>query len=128
MLPIYICLKNLWTERTIIRTNDKLPYIVPWSLVVSETREIVSPVQNACDTVRDKNCELSRAIDIAAKQLIQATSDNNQHLLMILKGTIEAAINGGIIVYQKVQLYTDVKILIFRHFSHLIMFQNFPLK
>uniref|UniRef100_A0A914XB44 DOCKER domain-containing protein n=1 Tax=Plectus sambesii TaxID=2011161 RepID=A0A914XB44_9BILA len=94
--------QNLWTERTTLKTRAALPTIVPWSEVVSEKTELVSPVQTACECVRDKNAELRRAMDACMRQMVDQDQNSlfSQHLLMILKGTIEAAVNGGIIVYQ----------------------------
>jgi hypothetical protein len=77
--------------------------------VASEKTELVSPVQTACECVRDKNTELRRAMDACSRQASDQDQRSffSQHLLMILKGTIEAAVNGGIIVYQTVILLAN---------------------
>ncbi len=52
--------------------------------------------------MREKNKQLSRLLEEYGKNLTLHGTASDQTLLMVLKGTIEAAVNGGIAKYEQV--------------------------
>lgn len=87
--------KNLWVRRYLLKTKKQLPDILPWTEVVSQEDEEVSPINHAIETISAMNLELTRLI-LGYKN--EPTSQINP-LTMRLQGVIDAAVNGGVSVY-----------------------------
>ena len=89
--------KTLWIERSTLNCSSQFPGILKWFEVVSTDASLVNPAQFACETVQQKNADLGRF-------LREFTSDQTKDLrpfTMILTGTIDAAVNGGINKYRE---------------------------
>ncbi|XP_043244747.1 dedicator of cytokinesis protein 3-like [Amphibalanus amphitrite] len=90
--------KTLWLERTTLQTEAPLPGILRWFPVTSSRREMVSPIQHACETVQTANRQLRQLI---AQHSAPGAPDNVSPLSMRLQGMIDAAVNGGIANFQE---------------------------
>jgi len=89
--------KTLWIERSTLNCASQFPGILKWFEVVSVDVTLVNPAQFACETVQQKNLDLGRFVR-------EFTSDRTKDLrpfTMILSGTIDAAVNGGINKYRE---------------------------
>ena len=87
----------LWIERTILRTSYQFPGILRWFPVVQSQVMELSPLENAIETMQNTNREL--------KNVVQEHLSNSpialQPLSMKLNGIIDAAVMGGIAMYEK---------------------------
>ncbi|XP_074646963.1 dedicator of cytokinesis protein 3-like isoform X4 [Tubulanus polymorphus] len=91
--------KTLCLERTKLVLADKLPNILRYCEVKSIQIETLSPIETAIESVHLKNIELK---DMTLSY--QLTPDRNSSLnplTIILKGVIDAAVNGGMENYEK---------------------------
>ena len=89
---------TLWIERATMNTEFSFPGKLRWCEVHSVERVELSPIENAVDTMKTKNKELSTLI-------AQHSSDpklNYNNLSMVLNGTIDAAVMGGYANYEKI--------------------------
>uniref|UniRef100_A0A182ID12 Signaling protein n=1 Tax=Anopheles arabiensis TaxID=7173 RepID=A0A182ID12_ANOAR len=84
-------------ERTIMRTTDPLPGILRWFPVKSTETIMISPIEMAIETVDAKN----RAI----RELVLEHQNDPRipvhSLSAIIKGVVDAAINGGLPIYEE---------------------------
>ncbi|MCL4132478.1 UNVERIFIED_CONTAM: hypothetical protein GTU68_029436, partial [Idotea baltica] len=88
--------KSLWIERVLYTTECELPGILKWFEVVSQQTEQVCPPQYACETVL-ANIHQIRQMTAHYKTF---PKKNIQPFTMLLQGSIDAAVNGGITKYQ----------------------------
>jgi len=89
---------TLWIEKTLMTTEYTFPGKLRWFEIKSLTTSEISPLQNAVDTLREKNRDLNSLI----KRHRADHSLNPSPLSMLLNGVIDAAVMGGIAVYEKV--------------------------
>ena len=89
--------KTRGIERTTLTTSSNFPGILKWFEVTSTTVSLLSPVVFACETVRQKNSDLSRFL----QDFSLDSSKDLRPFTMILLGTIDAAVNGGINKYRE---------------------------
>ena len=93
----------LWIERTILRTSYQFPGILRWFPVVQSQVIELSPLENAIETMQNTNREL--------KNVVQEHLSNSpvalQPLSMKLNGIIDAAVMGGIAMYEKA-FFSDI--------------------
>jgi len=90
--------EDLWIRNTYFTTADILPGVRRRVEVVESRIVEVSPIQNAVNSVSAKNEELKEMI------LKYATRDENVNInpfSMVLNGVIDAAVSGGVSMYQK---------------------------
>ncbi|XP_035891382.1 dedicator of cytokinesis protein 2 isoform X3 [Anopheles stephensi] len=84
-------------ERTIMRTTDPLPGILRWFPVKSSETIMISPIEMAIETVDAKN----RAI----RELVLEHQNDPRipvhSLSAVIKGVVDAAINGGLPIYEE---------------------------
>ncbi|XP_055530559.1 dedicator of cytokinesis protein 1 isoform X2 [Wyeomyia smithii] len=90
---------NTSYERTILRTTDALPGILRWFPVKSSETVMlkISPIEMAIETVEAKNrCIRELVIEHQADPNIPIHS-----LSAIINGVVDAAVNGGIPIYEE---------------------------
>ncbi|XP_011679069.1 dedicator of cytokinesis protein 4 isoform X5 [Strongylocentrotus purpuratus] len=92
--------KTLWVERTFMTTGSPLPGLLSWSEIVKTVVEEIRPIANAVNVMREKNTSMQ--VQIQGHRAHR--NSNINPLSMVLQGTIEAAVQGGIKVYQDVFL------------------------
>ena len=90
--------QTLCIERTLLRTSFKLPGILRWFEVIDSTTKTLSPIETAIDAMEKKN----REIQFLTAQFVTEKVNNVKTLSMVLNGTIDAAVQGGIKKYQEV--------------------------
>ncbi|XP_052772351.1 dedicator of cytokinesis protein 1-like isoform X4 [Mya arenaria] len=83
---------NIWQEKTNLITGSTLPGILCWFPVTETFVYKVSPIETAIETLTSSNKKLSSAIE---HQLSEQNARADQ-LGMLLKGIVDAAVNGGI--------------------------------
>ncbi|WAR21521.1 DOCK2-like protein [Mya arenaria] len=84
--------ENIWQEKTNLITGSTLPGILCWFPVTETFVYKVSPIETAIETLTSSNKKLSSAIE---HQLSEQNARADQ-LGMLLKGIVDAAVNGGI--------------------------------
>ncbi|XP_053682558.1 dedicator of cytokinesis protein 1 isoform X2 [Sabethes cyaneus] len=87
---------NTSYERTILRTSDALPGILRWFPVKSSETVIISPIEMAIETVEAKNRSIRELV-------LEHQADPNipiHSLSAIINGVVDAAVNGGIPIYE----------------------------
>lgn len=94
--------KDLWTMDIIYTTKDNFPTITDRSEIIEVETKEVTPIENAVQTIRSKNVELSKL----AEQYKDST-ENASPFTMVLSGTIDAAVSGGVENYKKAFLDPD---------------------
>ncbi|XP_018019941.1 dedicator of cytokinesis protein 4 [Hyalella azteca] len=87
--------KNLWIERITYTISSPLPGILKWFEVEHQSVEQICPPQNACETVHNRTKEIKNTVSHYRAN----PKDNIQPFTMLLKGAIDAAVNGGIAMY-----------------------------
>uniref|UniRef100_A0A8C4YDA8 Dedicator of cytokinesis 2 n=1 Tax=Gopherus evgoodei TaxID=1825980 RepID=A0A8C4YDA8_9SAUR len=93
---------SMWIERTSFVTAYKLPGILRWFEVVSMSQAIISPLENAIETMSMTNEKILMMIN-------QYQSDENlpiNPLSMLLNGIVDPAVMGGFAKYEKA-FFTD---------------------
>ncbi|KAJ7424852.1 hypothetical protein WISP_26324 [Willisornis vidua] len=88
---------SMWIERTSFVTAYKLPGILRWFEVVSTTQNLISPLENAIETMSTTNEKILMMIN-------QYQSDENlpiNPLSMLLNGIVDPAVMGGFAKYEK---------------------------
>ncbi|CAG8552369.1 31262_t:CDS:2 [Gigaspora margarita] len=101
---------DLWTEKTILISEDHFPTVLRRSEVVQVTVIEVSPIENAVAAMKAKNREL---ITLEAKYNAYLTSVkvvdkiNTNPLSMSLNGAVDAPVNGGVPMYKKAFFSSD---------------------
>ncbi|XP_014208352.1 dedicator of cytokinesis protein 1 isoform X2 [Copidosoma floridanum] len=96
---------SLWLERTLLATSHSLPGILRWFLVVSSETYLVSPLENAIETMEATKAALRDLI-------VSHRSDSSlplNPLTMKLNGILDAAVMGGIDNYEKAFLNVEYK-------------------
>uniref|UniRef100_A0A8W7NFN6 Signaling protein n=1 Tax=Anopheles atroparvus TaxID=41427 RepID=A0A8W7NFN6_ANOAO len=83
-------------ERTIMRTTDPLPGILRWFPVKSSETVMISPIEMAIETVDAKN----RAIRELVLEHQNDPGLRVHSLSAVIKGVVDAAINGGLPIYE----------------------------
>ncbi|GAB6029592.1 hypothetical protein CHUAL_005335 [Chamberlinius hualienensis] len=99
--------KSLWIERTTLVTASTLPGILRWFEVVDYRTEELSPIEYACESVCNKNRELSRLISLYSSD---TKHSNINPFSMLLQGIIDAAVMGGISKYQNAFFTLDFSV------------------
>ena len=89
--------KTLWIERSTLTCATPFPGILKWFEVVSTDVTMVTPPQFACETVQQKNTDLGRCL----REFSGDRTKDLRPFTMILSGTIDAAVNGGINKYRE---------------------------
>ncbi|XP_049300946.1 dedicator of cytokinesis protein 1 isoform X1 [Anopheles funestus] len=84
-------------ERTIMRTTDPLPGILRWFPVKFSETIMISPIEMAIETVDAKN----RAIRDLVLEHQNDPRIPVHSLSAIIKGVVDAAINGGLPIYEE---------------------------
>eukprot|EP01117_Protostelium_nocturnum_P003278 TRINITY_DN1423_c0_g1_i1.p1 TRINITY_DN1423_c0_g1~~TRINITY_DN1423_c0_g1_i1.p1 ORF type:complete len:1858 (+),score=684.59 TRINITY_DN1423_c0_g1_i1:134-5707(+) len=85
--------KDLWLKNTFYVTQDTFPSVQRRSLVINRVEVEVSPIETAVKAMKEKNTELK-------DQLLKNDNSNSspsalQDFVMVFKGVIDAAVNGG---------------------------------
>ncbi|KAH7639593.1 dedicator of cytokinesis protein-like protein 1 [Dermatophagoides farinae] len=93
--------KSLWIERTIYTTEQSLPGMLRMFKVTSTLVSYLSPIENACETIENKNSELSKLIHTygGGGQESANRPESIAPLSMRLQGILDAAVNGGVAKY-----------------------------
>ncbi|XP_041458048.1 dedicator of cytokinesis protein 3-like isoform X4 [Lytechinus variegatus] len=95
--------KTLWIERTFMTTRSSLPGLLSWSEIVKTEVEEIRPIANAINVMTEKNTSMQ--VQIQGHRAHR--NSNINPLSMVLQGTIDAAVQGGIKVYQDVFLTAE---------------------
>lgn len=82
---------DLWYKNWYMVTDDSFPTVHTRSEVINKICLETTPVQNAVSMVQDKNREIQQ---VTAKQEAAGST-----LTLVLKGVIDAAVNGGTALY-----------------------------
>ncbi|XP_065920842.1 dedicator of cytokinesis protein 1-like isoform X2 [Dysidea avara] len=88
--------KTLYVERTVFTTAYPFPGKLRWFEVVKTEVTELNPVENAIDTVYDNLHTLQRIV----KRVMSDRSQSTNQLTMKLNGTLDAAVNGGLRLYE----------------------------
>ena len=94
-----MCRQTLCIERTTLKLSNKLPGILRWFEVTHSSSVTLSPIENAIDAVTNKN-EQIRAL---MAEYEASAPDNINPLTMLLNGTIDAAVQGGLKKYEQMR-------------------------
>lgn len=92
--------KGLYLHKQFFFTADALPNSRVRTAVVARCEAVTTPIENACDMVRDKNAEL-RALIRKYDDAPPGAAPNVQPLAMALNGCVMAAVNGGLTMYEE---------------------------
>ncbi|XP_012940011.1 dedicator of cytokinesis protein 1 isoform X2 [Aplysia californica] len=87
---------KMWLERTNMKTSYSLPGIVGWYPVMEVESVSVSPIENAIETMEEKNKKLVTTIE----QHRQDARLRVDLLGMQLNGVVDPAVSGGIANYK----------------------------
>ncbi|KYQ89326.1 SH3 domain-containing protein [Tieghemostelium lacteum] len=90
--------KDLWITNYYYFIQDTFPTIHRRSEIIKRTEIELAPIDNAVNSIIGKNVEL---IEMIAKHE-HAAESNTSHFTMVLKGVIDAAVNGGVNLYKEV--------------------------
>ncbi|RWS13623.1 hypothetical protein B4U79_02826, partial [Dinothrombium tinctorium] len=88
---------NMWIERTTLTTRYALPGIMTWFPTIDSTTQVISPLENAIETMESTNNEIKNLI---LQHICEPNIPLNQ-LTMRLSGVVDAAVMGGIVNYEK---------------------------
>eukprot|EP00027_Filamoeba_sp_ATCC50430_P012224 CAMPEP_0168576648 /NCGR_PEP_ID=MMETSP0413-20121227/20351_1 /TAXON_ID=136452 /ORGANISM="Filamoeba nolandi, Strain NC-AS-23-1" /LENGTH=750 /DNA_ID=CAMNT_0008610321 /DNA_START=205 /DNA_END=2457 /DNA_ORIENTATION=+ len=96
--------KDLWLCNTYFLTENTFPTIIRRSEVIKRVEVEVSPIENAVNTVTDKNKELLSIITKYESKVATAkdkdVKENISPFTMVVKGVIDAGVNGGTEMYK----------------------------
>ncbi|RHZ66608.1 hypothetical protein Glove_306g74 [Diversispora epigaea] len=102
---------DLWTEKTIMISEDYFPTVLRRSEVIQVTIIEVSPIENAVSAMKAKNREL---LTLEAKynaylfsKNVDIDKINTNPLSMSLNGAVDAPVNGGVPMYKKAFFGSD---------------------
>ncbi|CAG8435565.1 3695_t:CDS:2 [Ambispora gerdemannii] len=105
---------DLWTEKTILVSEETFPTVLRRSEVVNVELIEVSPIENALAAMKAKNRELLaleakygahlKTINLSTPT---STKINTNPLSMSLNGAVDAPVNGGVPMYKKAFFDTD---------------------
>uniref|UniRef100_A0A8C3DX06 Uncharacterized protein n=1 Tax=Corvus moneduloides TaxID=1196302 RepID=A0A8C3DX06_CORMO len=88
---------NMWIERTTFRTAYPLPGILRWFVVTSTETIVISPLQNAIETMMKTNEKIMSEINRHQND----PSLPINPLSMLLNGIVDPAVMGGFVKYEK---------------------------
>ena len=88
--------KDLWTMDIFYFTKNYFPVITDRSEIIQTEQKEVTPIENAVQTIKSKNVELSKL-----GEQYKDTTGNASPFTMVLSGTIDAAVAGGVENYKK---------------------------
>ena len=88
--------KDLWVCNMYSITEDAFPTIHRRSEIIQKLEVMVSPIDNALNSILEKNKELQQIVF----KHENGTKENISPFTMILKGVIDAAVNGGVNIYR----------------------------
>ncbi|XP_063257401.1 dedicator of cytokinesis protein 2-like [Prinia subflava] len=88
---------NMWIERTTFRTAYPLPGILRWFVVTSTETIIISPLENAVETMMKTNEKIMSEINRHQND----PSLPINPLSMLLNGIVDPAVMGGFAKYEK---------------------------
>ncbi|NWZ42485.1 DOCK1 protein, partial [Brachypodius atriceps] len=88
---------NMWIERTTFRTAYPLPGILRWFVVTSTETIIISPLENAIETMMKTNEKIMSEINRHQND----PSLPINPLSMLLNGIVDPAVMGGFTKYEK---------------------------
>uniref|UniRef100_A0A8C3MEM7 Uncharacterized protein n=1 Tax=Geospiza parvula TaxID=87175 RepID=A0A8C3MEM7_GEOPR len=88
---------NMWIERTTFRTAYPLPGILRWFVVTSTDTIIISPLENAIETMMKTNEKIMSEINRHQND----PSLPINPLSMLLNGIVDPAVMGGFTKYEK---------------------------
>lgn len=86
---------DLWINNTYYITQEKFPTMYKRSEVIKKLTKETTPLENAIVQIHEKNLEIRR-ITLVHSSLDASSSS---HFTMVLKGVIDAAVNGGTKLY-----------------------------
>ncbi|ELR23221.1 SH3 domain containing protein [Acanthamoeba castellanii str. Neff] len=89
---------NLWIMNYYFTSEEAFPGVVRRSEIVSVSTSELSPIDNAIINIVDKNMELEKMIETFS---VPGGSGNVSPFTMVLKGVIDAAVNGGVMRYEQ---------------------------
>ena len=111
---------SLWIERTILRTSSQFPGILRWFPVVQSQVIELSPLENAIETMQNTNRELKNVVqEHLSNSPIKLTT-----LSMKLNGIIDAAVMGGIAMYEKAFFSEEFRLAHPQERERLVMLEN----
>ncbi|CAG8521101.1 2273_t:CDS:2 [Ambispora leptoticha] len=106
---------DLWTEKTILVSEETFPTVLRRSEVIRVKMVELSPIENALAAMKAKNRELlaleakynaySKATNLSTPTTV--TRINTNPLLMSLNGAVDAPVNGGVPMYKKAFFGSD---------------------
>jgi len=99
--------RDLWILNTYFETADIFPAVQRKSLVIKKKEVEVTPVDNAINAIQDKSKEL---LEVITKHE-NGGRDNISPFTMVLKGVIDAAVNGGTKLYRDAFLSADYLVI-----------------
>ena len=82
-----------------MRTVSKLPGILRWFEIADKKTHILSPIEVAIDSVTKKNDQIRT---VMAEYRSNDPNSNVSPLTMLLNGTVDAAVQGGLKKYEEV--------------------------
>ncbi|KAL7341844.1 hypothetical protein BJY59DRAFT_53167 [Rhodotorula toruloides] len=101
----------LWTEKTVLITEDAFPTVLPRSEVVEIRLIEISPTENALADIATKSEELE-ALERRYKAVMQTAEEgtkvNTNPLSMALNGVIDAPVNQGVPMYRRAFLAPEI--------------------
>jgi len=92
--------RGLYIQKQYFITSDPCPNTRVRTEIVKRREVLITPIENACSMVCDKNDEL-RALIKKYDDAAPGTGPSVQPLAMALNGCIMAAVNGGLAMYQE---------------------------
>lgn len=89
--------RSIWVTKTFVQAEDEIPSIRRRIPVKKLTEQLITPLQNAVNSISDKNVHVAGVITTVHNDLQHNVSD----LTMNLNGIIDAAVMGGIAKYRE---------------------------
>ncbi|BGP02104.1 Deoxycytidine kinase 1 [Rhodotorula toruloides] len=102
---------SLWTEKTVLITEDEFPTVLPRSEVVEIRLIEISPIENALADIATKRDELEtleRRYKDVMQRAEEGTKVNINPLSMALNGVIDAPVNQGVPMYRRAFLAPEM--------------------
>eukprot|EP00468_Gymnochlora_sp_CCMP2014_P013722 CAMPEP_0167751864 /NCGR_PEP_ID=MMETSP0110_2-20121227/6814_1 /TAXON_ID=629695 /ORGANISM="Gymnochlora sp., Strain CCMP2014" /LENGTH=2244 /DNA_ID=CAMNT_0007637405 /DNA_START=94 /DNA_END=6829 /DNA_ORIENTATION=- len=89
---------KIWVIQTFVITEEPMPCARRRVRVISHKKKLLTPLQAALNTIRNKNDDISETSQqlVALSRKRQDTKGEVNRLSQRLNGTIDAAVNGGI--------------------------------
>ena len=103
---VCVLLQTLCIERTTLRLTNKLPGILRWFEVAERSTVVLSPIETAIDAVTNKSEQLATLIGEYESPTPPASLNP---LTMLLNGTIDAAVQGGLKKYEQVRAWLSTR-------------------